>query len=378
MLNRCYCLPLTTATTVASRWQILKTTTKYRRLAMSTGLEIRRVINTGQNEDFNDLQRIVKNDASYYYSDANDLLGKVVNESERYKCRLLLDNKQAVGAVFYEGRTTRRYEDDGLKDSVRINILYSQSQDARRLDEYYGALLNQVNLIARDLNGKSLSIKVKSAQNVHNFLLSQGFKQIWEKGSVVFMGKDLEESKKRKHGESDQPLAKTRVVEKAPDPNPHQERPPLIRNASDPGFRNLPRNQPPLIRDPEEARIRRRSLPGQSQAPRLTSTTIQRKYLNYIASGHKTVEGRINTGMFERCKVGENIQFFNGTEKVLCRITEINKYSSFDDMLRTEGYANCLPDVRSLQDACRIYQSIKGYPERARQHGVLAIHVKRI
>lgn len=65
----------------------------------------------------------------------------------------------------------------------------------------------------------------------------------------------------------------------------------------------------------------------------------------------------------------------NPHDDVRCNIDNITKYSSFQQMLEQEGYKNCLTDVRSLEEAVRIYDQIPGYAERAARFGVVAIHL---
>lgn len=44
-------------------------------------------------------------------------------------------------------------------------------------------------------------------------------------------------------------------------------------------------------------------------------------------------------------------------------------------MLEATGFQNCIPEARDLEAAVKVYDSIPGYNERAKQHGVLAIHL---
>jgi ASC-1-like (ASCH) protein len=113
-------------------------------------------------------------------------------------------------------------------------------------------------------------------------------------------------------------------------------------------------------------------------APRSTSCPIMKKYLTYIQQGRKTVEGRINSGMFARLRVGETLVFMNQDLRVPCKITKINQYATFADMLRNDGVPACLPDVTDLNQAIDIYRKIPGYAQKEAQFGVLAIHIQKI
>lgn len=99
-------------------------------------------------------------------------------------------------------------------------------------------------------------------------------------------------------------------------------------------------------------------------------------YLKPILDGRKTIEGRINNGPFQRLKEGNFIRFHCQSTEAYCLVTKVTKYSSFAEMLQTEGIKPCLPDVNSLQEGIRIYDSIPGYADKANRFGVLAIHIR--
>ena len=107
--------------------------------------------------------------------------------------------------------------------------------------------------------------------------------------------------------------------------------------------------------------------------------TLMKKYMLMIKDGSKTVEGRINAGLFRGVRQGDTIRFFckaRPNDGVTVRVEEIRPYTSFGDMLRGSGLQACLPDVRSLAEGIKIYDSIPGYKERAAKSGVLALHLK--
>jgi|GEM_PF-1893570 len=103
--------------------------------------------------------------------------------------------------------------------------------------------------------------------------------------------------------------------------------------------------------------------------------TLKNPYVNFIKQGKKTVEGRINAGMFFNVRVGDRFRFFNQAAEVFCCVTDVKRYPSFDGMLAKEGYKQCIPESNSLKEAADIYNRIPGYAERARQSGVLALHL---
>jgi ASC-1-like (ASCH) protein len=106
--------------------------------------------------------------------------------------------------------------------------------------------------------------------------------------------------------------------------------------------------------------------------------TIQKKYLNLIKDGKKTIEGRINSGMFRSMKVGNEVCFFCGHETVYCKITKIERFQSFDEMLQDDNFKAYIPDAKTRVDAVRVYDNIPSFTERARVSGVLAIYIEKV
>jgi ASC-1-like (ASCH) protein len=107
-----------------------------------------------------------------------------------------------------------------------------------------------------------------------------------------------------------------------------------------------------------------------------------KKYIDLIIDGIKTIEGRVDTGVYSNLRVGQKVRFFcidvhNGGE-VSCTITKINKYTSFAEMLQQEEYKLCLPQIASIEEGVKIYNDIPNYKERAVLFGVLAIHIKKV
>lgn len=103
---------------------------------------------------------------------------------------------------------------------------------------------------------------------------------------------------------------------------------------------------------------------------------LKRQYIDFIARGQKTHEGRVDTQYFSNYKVGDIVTWSAGNTEVTTRITSRRKYSSFREMLLDTGYKNMVPDAKSLDHAVQIYNSIPNYEERARRFGVIAMGVE--
>lgn len=120
--------------------------------------------------------------------------------------------------------------------------------------------------------------------------------------------------------------------------------------------------------------------------------TLMPKYLELIASGAKSVEGRIRAGMWLHVQPGDTIRFtpnagpsqpaapdgqgpapMQATESVTVRVTAVHHYDTFEAMLTAEGLSACLPGVDSIADGVEIYRSIPTYRERESAQHVIAV-----
>lgn len=180
---------------------------------------------------------------------------------------------------------------------------------------------------------------------------------------------------------TEQPLQKRPLEqpeEKAPVPKKSKEEEVSSRSQQAPPARYTP---PSTVQNSaahnQGNRSRALSFPQNSYQRRPLEVPLKEPYLSLIQQGKKTIEGRIASGLFQRVIPGSTIRFFNHTGSVTCKISHAKIYKSFDEMLRAEGIEKCLPNVRSLEEAVRIYNSLPGYRERALQHGVVAIHLQR-
>ncbi|MDN5275277.1 MAG: Archaea-specific enzyme related to ProFAR isomerase (HisA) and containing an additional [Candidatus Saccharibacteria bacterium] len=111
--------------------------------------------------------------------------------------------------------------------------------------------------------------------------------------------------------------------------------------------------------------------------------------LDEIIAGRKTIEGRLNRGKFALYKPGdqiwlrrdhrdENGELQNGEPRqVLVEIVAIRKYSSFLEMVKTEGYERVIPQAMSAEAAAGEYDTY--YPaEDQATYGILAIEIRKL
>jgi len=113
-------------------------------------------------------------------------------------------------------------------------------------------------------------------------------------------------------------------------------------------------------------------------SPDLTCT-LKGQYVRAIRSGKKTFEGRVATPHFRSYVPGKTVEWFAGqTDKVTTEIVSRREFRSFREMLTQIGYDKFVPEVRSLEEAVRLYDGIPGYSEKAQTFGALALEVRVI
>lgn len=110
--------------------------------------------------------------------------------------------------------------------------------------------------------------------------------------------------------------------------------------------------------------------------------------LDDMIAGRKTIEGRLNTGKFAQYHVGDTIKLrrdLRGSDGTLrdgkrdvlrVKIVGIRQYSTFLDMVTSEGYEKVIPSAQSVKEAADVYNRYYSLADQD-QFGVLAIEVTR-
>jgi len=112
------------------------------------------------------------------------------------------------------------------------------------------------------------------------------------------------------------------------------------------------------------------------------SISIRDPWFTYIKTGKKTVEGRLNTGIFAGIKQGDTVEWYivDTDQKVNTYVTFVHKYESFEQMIQTETLESVLPGIDTLADGVAVYDRI--YREKIKgidgKYKIIAIGVKVI
>ncbi len=267
----------------------------------------------------------------------NPLYADVVSSLEKdgsLKCRLLQSDDAAKGVIVYSTKLSTIH---GKESAMEIPAFYTADLDSQEgPKELSSYLLNEALQQARELKASSVCLKVsKKAVSAFRFFEENQFTIIKNRDGYTWICRTLEVRKTAQNG------LRERIM------------PPVNQSTS----------------EPKKAKL--------DQVPeKMDECPIKRQYFDLIRRGKKTIEGRIATRPFTDWQVGTYVKFKNGDQRVTCQVTKVVKYDSFADMLTTEGFKPCLPDVQTLEKAIQIYRDIPGYADKERHHRVLAIHIK--
>lgn len=105
------------------------------------------------------------------------------------------------------------------------------------------------------------------------------------------------------------------------------------------------------------------------------NTHLSEPWFSLIATGLKTVEGRINKGKFAALSVGDIITFNNDDFKhreISIKVNRITKYKDFKSYLQTETLTHTVPGQPTIEHGLEVYY--KYYTvEQEREFGIIAI-----
>ena len=104
--------------------------------------------------------------------------------------------------------------------------------------------------------------------------------------------------------------------------------------------------------------------------------TADRPYLNWLVDGKKKAEGRVNSPKYRLMQVGDTISFCDRKtgHYVHGKIKFKHEYTSFEEMLISEGVSNMLPFLMNheLSEGVAVYNAFPG-ASRVHKLGCVAI-----
>lgn len=107
--------------------------------------------------------------------------------------------------------------------------------------------------------------------------------------------------------------------------------------------------------------------------------TLKQPWLGLIRDGKKTIEGRLNRGIFSKLRIGDKVLWLNkhSGEKVLTKIVSLNRYDTFREMISDNGIENILPGIDSIEEGVNVYGRYYS-DEDQRENGVIALGIEVI
>lgn len=106
---------------------------------------------------------------------------------------------------------------------------------------------------------------------------------------------------------------------------------------------------------------------------------VSRPYLNWIKDGTKTAEGRINSYLCQKMKIGDTILLYNrhDDQYIYGSISFKHVYKTFREMLIFEGVKNMLPFLEDtdIEKGIDVYNSFPN-SNRVKIFGCVAIGIK--
>lgn len=109
----------------------------------------------------------------------------------------------------------------------------------------------------------------------------------------------------------------------------------------------------------------------------MKSIWIRDNPFNDIIRGHKTIEGRLNKGIFKKIEHNEVILLCTKTQNCKVKIIKIDQFNNFKDMLVDNNLKKTLPNIDSVKNGVIHYNKI--YSEKnILKYGVLGLHMMLI
>lgn len=106
---------------------------------------------------------------------------------------------------------------------------------------------------------------------------------------------------------------------------------------------------------------------------------IRSVYLDAIARGDKTIEGRLDGARLAGLSAGDHVVLESVDAeppvRLVCVVLAVRRHADFESMLRAEGLSAALPGVCSVAEGAATYRAFPGY-DRDHQRGVVALQVQ--
>lgn len=107
---------------------------------------------------------------------------------------------------------------------------------------------------------------------------------------------------------------------------------------------------------------------------------MKKEMYDAICAGKKTVDARLNYGIFKDFKVGDVITIQSSdssTDTCEIKIKSIEKYDSFSAAIGASNYKKIVPGAGSKEEVIELLESIPRFNKKQKEYGVLLIEFKK-
>jgi ASC-1-like (ASCH) protein len=97
-----------------------------------------------------------------------------------------------------------------------------------------------------------------------------------------------------------------------------------------------------------------------------------KRFLEAIKRGEKTIETRAATPKYRKIKPGDILVFRCGKEKLEKKVKEVLVFKSIEELTETLGIQQIMPFASSVGEMREIYFSFPGYQGKIAKYGLIA------
>jgi ASC-1-like (ASCH) protein len=100
-------------------------------------------------------------------------------------------------------------------------------------------------------------------------------------------------------------------------------------------------------------------------------------WFDLILTGKKTIEGRLNKGLYQLLKPQQSLRFRDRPNDRIMQVVikGIRKYDSFRDYIQSEGLDKVAPHLQTIEEAVTTYKKFYKEANPDIKYGVLAIEI---
>ncbi len=108
--------------------------------------------------------------------------------------------------------------------------------------------------------------------------------------------------------------------------------------------------------------------------------SVDEPWFSLISLKLKTIEGRLNKGLFKKMEIGDIVKWTNdkfGSRSVLTKIINKTEYKTFEEYLTDKTLEKCLPSIKEMNNGLGVYFTYYT-KEQESEFGVVAITLEVI